>query len=175
MQIIYSLVSQCETWLNHDPNGYLQTYFVEQGAFLNAFFVALVVAAIMAGIFYGWIGMAVNKLANIMTWLIGLVASGIVTFVLTKIMIIGSETAGTGIFHSIQERKSELLPAIHVEDTQAVDTLINQTNQLIQKLSEGCDVTTNLGLTNVGIAVLFYVIISFLVKGYTTYTTHIPF
>lgn len=174
MEKLYSLVSQCKTWLNDDPNGFLQQFFVSENGFTHAFLIALIVAIVCIALFYGWIGMAVNKLSNLVTWLCTLLVDAVVTFVLTRIMVIGSNDVGTGIYHSITEKLPKILNMMGVGDDTGRSMVMTQANTLKETLAHGCDVTNNLLLTNVIITVILFVIISFCVKGMTTHATHVP-
>lgn len=175
MKQIYFLVSQCETWLNNDPNGYLEHYFCSDGGFTHAFLIALAIAIVAAIVFYGWIGMAVNRLANLGVWLATLFADAVLTFIITKMSVIGNSGAITGIFKSIDERRNELSTQIPVDDTTARDNLFNTTTQIIDTLSNGCDVTYGLNISNVVISIILFFIISLCVKNLTIHATHIPF
>lgn len=175
MEKLYSLVSQCETWLMKDPNGFLQQYFMSENGFTHAFLIALIVAIVCIAAFYGWIGMAVNKLANLVIWLSTLLVDAIVTFALTRIMVIGSNNMGTGIFHSITEKLPKVLETMGVDDEAGRSMIISQANMLKDSLANGCDVTNYLLLTNVIVTVILFIIISLCVKGMTTHATHVPF
>lgn len=175
MKQIYFLVSQCETWLNNDPNGYLEHYFCSDGGFTHAFLIALAIAIVAAIVFYGWIGMAVNRLANLGVWLAILFADAVLTFIITKMSVIGNSGAITGIFKSIDEHRNELSTQIPVNATTARDNLFNTTTQIIDTLSNGCDVTYGLNISNVVISIILFFIISLCVKNLTIHATHIPF
>ena len=175
MEQIYFLVSQCETWLNNDPNGYLEHYFCSDGGFTHAFLIALAIAIVAAIVFYGWIGMAVNRLANLGVWLATLFADAVLTFIITQMSVIGNSDAMTGIFKSIEEHRSELSTKIPVNDTTGQDNLSNTTTQIIDTLSNGCDVTYGLNISNVIVSIVLFFVISLCVKKLTTHATHIPF
>lgn len=175
MEKIYSLVAQCGTWLNDDPNGFLQQYFIEESGFTHAFLIALVVAMMCAGVFYGWIGMAVNRLSNLVTWLCTMLVDAIATFVLTRIMLVGSNDTGTGIFHSITEKLPKVLETMGVDDEIGRAQVMSQANELIDKLTNGCDVTNSLYITNIVLTIILFFIISICVKNLTTHATHVPF
>ncbi len=175
MEKIYFIVSQCGTWTQNDPNGYLSNYFSSEGAFVHAFLIALAVAAVAAGVFYGWIGNAVAKLSNLATWICTMVLDAAVTFLLTKIFVIGSQIAGTGVFQSITQHKEELRKAIPVEDEAGRNNLISTTSKLVNTLNDGCDVTNYLYLENVVISIILFFIISLLVKKMTKFAVYVPF
>lgn len=175
MEKIYSLVSQCETWLNGDPNEFLHQFFIEESGFTHAFLIALLVAIVCAAVFYGWIGMAVNRLSNLVVWLCTLLVDALATLVLTSVMLIGNNDAGTGIFHSISEKLPKVLETMGVDDAAGRTMVNSQANELIDKLSNGCDVTSNLYITNVLLSILLFFIISICVKNMTTHATHVPY
>ena len=175
MEKLYFLIAQCETWVKNDPNGYLYNYFIQEGAFLHAFLIALAVAALAAAIFYGWIGNAVAKLSNLPTWLCTTLLGAVVTFLATKMLVVGSNLAQTGIFQSIIEHKEELLKAIPPEDEVGRNNLISQTGKLVNTINDGCDVTNYLYLGNVVLVVLLFFIISLLVKKWTKFAVYVPF
>ena len=175
MEKLYFLVSQCQTWVQNDPNGYLSNYFCEKGAFLHAFLIALAVAAVAAAVFYGWIGNAVAKLSNLTTWLCTTLLCAAVTFLVTKILVVGSYLASTGVFQSFVDHKQELLKTIPPEDEAGRNNLISQTNNLANTINDGCDVTNYLYLENVVIAVILFFIISMLVKKMTKFAVYVPF
>lgn len=175
MEQIYFIVSQCDTWLNNDPNGYLNQYFCEEGGFTHAFLIALIIAFVATAVFYGWIGMTVNRLANLGVWLVALVADVVLTFIVTQLSVIGSSDAMTGVFKSIEEYRSVLSQQIPVNDTTAQNTLSSTTTQLIDTLSNGCDATWGLDVSNVVVSVILFCIISLCVKNFTVHATHVPF
>lgn len=175
MDKIYFLVSTCETWLNKDGNGYLNNYFIDEGGFTNALLIAIAVAVVAAIVFYGVIGMKFNRLANLAVWLVTLAADAIVTFFVTQLMIIGSRDGNTGIFQSITNFRGTKLQEIPVDNIQGRTDLSNATDQLVNLLSNGCDVTTYLNVTNVVLAVVVFFVISICVKGITIHAKHVPF
>lgn len=175
MKQIYFLVSQCETWLNNDPKGYLEHYFCSDGGFTHAFLIALAIAIVAAIMFYGWIGMTVNRLANLGVWLATLLADAVLTFIITQMSVIGNSDAMTGVFKSIEAHRSELSTQIAVNDTTGQDNLSNTTTQIIETLSNGCDVTYGLNISNVVVSIVLFFIISLCVKKFTTHATYIPF
>lgn len=176
MDKIYFLVSQCDTWVN-DKSEYLSQYFCVEGAFLHAFLIALILAIVAAAIFYGWIGNKVAKLSNLTIWLCSLLIQGFLTFLFTKIMVIGNSLAGTGIFQSIIKRKEDLLQTVYngIENSGQKDEFIKNTNDFVQKLSDGCDVTNYLYLENVIISIILFFIISLIVKKMTKFAVYVPF
>lgn len=175
MEQLYFLVSQCDTWLNNDPNGFLQQFFVVEGGFTYAFLIALGVAVICAAIFYGWIGMAVNKLANLVVWLCTMLVGALATFILTRVLVIGSNDVGTGIFKSISEKLPNVLATMSVDDEVGRTQVMSQANALKDALTGVCDVTTHLYITNVVLAIVIFLIVSICVKNVTTHATHVPF
>lgn len=174
MEKIYFFVAQCDFWLNKDPNSYLSAYFIDEGGFTHAFLIALIVAAAAAALFYGWIGMKVERLANHAVWLGIMAIDAIITFFLTQVMVIGRNATHTGIYHSIQTLLATKSAKIPIDDTVGLANLNQQTNDLITALTDGCEVCNRLYIENVIITVILFVIISFCVKGFTTHTTHIP-
>lgn len=175
MEKLYFFVAQCDTWLNGDPNGYLNQYFCTEGAFNHAILIAGGVAVVAALFFYGWIGMAVNRLANLGVWLCTMLLDAVLTFVITNATVIGSSAAGTGVFHSIAEYQSVLMKQIPVDDEVGREALISMTNQFIDTLAIGCDVTRYLNMGNAVISILIFFIISICVKKLTTYAAYVPF
>lgn len=175
MEKLYFFVTSCGTWKDSDPNQYLSEYFINQSGFLNSFLIALVIAIIFAAIFYGWIGMAVDRLANLGVWLGTLVIDGIVTFLGTKLLVIGSQAAQSGIFNSIVNKQSELLSQIPVADEVGRNTLMSTTSKLVDIIANNGDVVCSLLIGNAIISIILFVIISICVKSITTYATHVPF
>lgn len=175
MDKLYFFVTNCSTWQNNDPNQYLSNYFVDGGGFLNSFLVALIVAVIFAAIFYGWIGMAVDRLSSLSVWLVTLVADAVVTFFATKMIIIGSEVTGSGLFNSITAYQEQLSSQIPVNDAEGHRLLSAQTSQLVDIIAHNGDVVYSLLIGNAIISVILFFIISICVKGVTTNATHVPF
>lgn len=175
MDKIYFFVTNCSTWQDQDPNQYLSNYFIDGSGFLNSFLIALIVAVIFAAVFYGWIGMAVERLSNLGVWLGGLVLDGIVAFIATKLLVIGSQSAQNGIFSSIAEHQSQLSSQIPVADQAGHQQLTNTTQQLIDTLSNNGDVVISLLIGTAVISIILYFLISICVKGLTTHATHVPF
>lgn len=89
--------------------------------------------------------------------------------------VIGNSDAMTGVFKSIEEHRSELSTQIPVNDTAGQDSLSNTTTQIIDTLSNGCDVTYGLNISNVVVSIVLFFVISLCVKKLTTHATHIPF
>lgn len=89
--------------------------------------------------------------------------------------VIGNSDAMTGIFKSIDEHRNELSTQIPVNDTTARDNLFHTTTQIIDTLSNGCDVTYGLNISNVVVSIILFFIISLCVKNLTIHATHIPF
>ena len=74
--------------------------------------------------------------------------------------VIGNSDAMTGIFKSIEEHRSELSTKIPVNDTAGQDSLSNTTTQIIDTLSNGCDVTYDLNISNVVVSIVLFFVIS---------------
>lgn len=89
--------------------------------------------------------------------------------------VIGNSDAMTGVFKSIEAHRSELSTQIAVNDTTGQDNLSNTTTQIIDTLSNGCDVTYGLNISNVVVSIVLFFIISLCVKKFTTHATYIPF
>ena len=119
--------------------------------------------------------MAVNRLANLGVWLCTLLLDAVLTFVITNVTVIGSSAASTGLFHSIAERQSDLMKSIPVDDEVGREALIQVTNQFVDTLTAGCDVTYYLNFGNAVISILIFFIISICVKKFTTYAAYVPF
>lgn len=112
MENLYYLVMSMSTWNQNDPRQFLHHYFVENGAFVTSFAIALAVALIGLLVFYAWFGMASNRLSNRTTWFVTLVVVGLVTLVLTQLMVIGSADSLTGFFKDAADHAAELRKSI---------------------------------------------------------------
>ena len=176
MDKLYFFVTSCDTWQNVDTNQYLANYFITEGGFLHAFLIALIIAVVFAGLFYGWIGMKEDRLSNLGVWLGALLFDGVIGFIMTKMLVIGSQNDQTGVFNSIVNYKSQLLiqPGFSGNDQQ-VKLLTDTTNNLVQALADNCNVVMSLCIGNAIISVILFFIISICVKNLTVLATHVPF
>lgn len=172
MENLYYLVMRMSTWTQNDPHQFLHHYFVENGAFVTSFAIALAVAFIGLLVFYGWFGMVSNRLSNRTIWVVVLLVVGLVTFALTQLIVIGSMDNLTGFFNDAATFASELKKNVPLDK---LSDFTQQVDQIKNAISDGCDVTWALDLWNTAISLIVFFVGSLLAKRFTRYAIAIPF
>lgn len=175
MDFLYFLVKGVETYQDDaDPIRLLQNYFETEGAFTNAFIIAIVLALVGLAIFYGMFGMKVYKLATHKVYFAIMAIVAVLTFAITQVSVIGSQDAQSGFFASaetgpfFEEYMMSLSP---VEQEEA----IAQRDELEDKMNGFCDVVIMLDTVNTFYSVLIFFLLSIVVKGATVHPKKIPF
>ncbi len=175
LQLIYSFVMHCSTWVNNDPRAFLDNYFVTEEAFTSLFLIAAGVAVVGAAIFYGWIGMTVNRLSNMLVWVVFLIVTGLLSLLITQSSVIGFKDSQTGIYKSIVDRTTILAHGTSPNDQTARTAIFNDSDSMKNRLSGGCDVTWTLLILNAIYSMLIFLLLSILTKRFTNYAIAIPF
>lgn len=172
MEKLYFLVTRMTTWTENDPRQFLDHYFIESGAFTTSFLIALVIAICGLLLFYGWIGMSSTRLSNGATWVVTLLAVGLITLVVTQVAVIGSLDSQTGFFENATQYAQQLRG-------QEPNETIAEFEQLAQNIREtmdkGCNVVYALDLWNTFLAVIIFFAGSVVAKRYTRYAIAVPF
>ena len=177
MENLYYFVTQLTTtWNQQDPRGFLNHYFVESGAFVTCFLIALVVAVVGLLLFYGWIGMTSPRLSKLSTWLVTFVAVGLITMAATQLAVIGSNESDNGFFGDATEyAQTKLRPAANDLGQEEGRKFEQQFNDIRVKMDKGCDVVYVLDTWNMGISLIIFFVGSFCVKRLTRYAIAVPF
>lgn len=171
MENLYYLVMRMTTWTDNDPRQFLHHYFVQEGAFVTCFAIALAIAVIGLLVFYGWFGMASNRLSNRTVWFVTLIVVGLVTLAVTQLVVIGSLDSLTGFFNDVASHASDLRQNVPQDQVGIFDL---QVQQIKDTISKGCDVTWALDLWNTAISLIIFVVMSFVVKRFTRYAIAVP-
>lgn len=177
MDNLYFFVTQMTTtWNQFDPRGFLNHYFIENGAFVTCFLIALAVAVVGLLLFYGWIGMASSKLSKLSTWLVTFVCVGLITMAATQMVVIGSDASNTGFFRDATEyAQNKLRPDANKISPEEGQKFEREFNDIREKMDKGCDVVYVLDLWNTGISLIIFFVGSIGVKRLTRYAISIPF
>lgn len=152
-------------------------YFSEGSALWNAILIDGVIALIVAGIFYF---VFCNK--TIMTrisWVITLLIVGIVAYVATDKVVIGSLSdsgENTGFYASIEETRSNLLDENVDAPTEVCEAINADVDEHINELHDGTSkLSFEFGLTNAVMTVIVYFLLSLGFKRLTKHGKSIPF
>lgn len=176
MENLYYFVTTLTTWNQYDPNGFLNHYFIKDGAFVTCFLIALAVAVVGLLLFYGWIGMSSSRLSKLSTWLVTFVCVGLITMAATQLVVIGSEVSDTGFFGDATEfAQAELRPAANKISQEEGQKFDREFNDIRDKMDKGCDVVYVLDLWNTGISLIIFFVGSLGVKRLTRYAIAVPF
>lgn len=173
MKNLYFFVTMCKTWQYNDPKRFLHHYFITNDAFITCFLIALGAAIVGAALFYGWIGNQSVRLSKVSTWLVILLAVGLVSLGLTHLSVIGSAESQTGFFEDLISYRTELLNKEEIPDEQFTQ-FETEVTQVREAMDKGCDVVYMLDLGNAILAIVFFFIISLCVKRFTTYAVAVP-
>ena len=174
MDLFYFLVTSLEQY--SDKFGFHVNYFIEKGAFTEAFLYSLAIGVVVALAFYFSLCNAVSvKPATRVNWFIGLVIVAIAAFFIGDIMVIGSEgNPGTGFYASCQAFANNYM-LLHQDNNQAIQECQNELNKILQDLKEDNDIVLLFNVTNAFLSMLIYFLVSLSVKNFTKHGSQIPF
>ena len=172
MEKLYFLVTGLKTWTDRDPHQFLHHYFIENGAFTTSFLIALVVALLGLLFFYGWLGNFSNRLSTLPSWIVTLIVVGLITMVVTQVMVIGSYDSQTGFFDDVTQYAQELRQN---ESNNTVAQFDTDVDNIRSTMSNGCDVVYVLNLWNMILSLIIFFLCSLGVKRFTRYAIAIPF
>ena len=184
MDKLYFLVSKTDSFQpDQDPIGLLNNYFVTEGGFVMALIIALAIAAAGVAIFYGVFGMKIFKLATRPVYWCMFVLVGVLTFVTTQFVVIGSRNNVTGFFASAETTRycppgtEDNYFDRYVEDLGDEDAAeaLQQREDLENKMDGFCDVVRTLDLSNALYALIVFFVLSLGVKNLTRHAKRIPF
>lgn len=174
MDFFYFLVTSLEQYT--DKFGFHTYYFVENGAFTEAFFYSTGIGAVVAITFY--IGLCNGESvrpATRVNWLICLLLVAFAAFFVGDIMIIGSEgNPGTGFYASCQDFANNYMIQ-HQGNDQTIQECMGELNKILKDLREGNDVALMFNVVNVLLSILTYFLVSLCVKNFTKHGSQIPF
>ena len=180
MEIFYFLVTGSKAWTNN----FHENFFNEQGGFMLGFLGALFIGTILAGIFY--FGLCNSKksaqYANINIWLVAMLLSAIVSYFFADLVVIGdSKTTdkdslfrkysfyqANEVYYIIESRKPGASPTYEKD-------LFAKKDDIKGKLDKGKDVRFDFDITTAVLAILFFFIVSIIVKRFTINGKGIPF
>ena len=176
MENLYYFVTTLTTWEHYDPRGFLNNYFIENGAFVTCFLIALAVAVVGLLLFYGWIGMSSSKLSKLSTWIVTFVCVGLITMAATQLVVIGSDASNSGFFGNATEyAQTKLRPAAIKISPEEGQKFEREFNDIRGKMDKGCDVVYVLDTWNMGISLIIFFVGSLGVKRLTRYAISVPF
>ena len=179
MKSLFFLVSGMEQYA--DNYGYHEHFFETHGAFLSALIIALIVAVGFAAIYYFGLCMSHKtiKCATIPVWLVGLILTGLVSFLIAGFVLIGQDnpdgtsklTYNYSFYRDLDDYYIEL--SENAPDAEKI-AMNGEKNDIIFALEEGNDVTLMFGLNTALWSVLAFYIFSLLMKGFSTNGMAIP-
>lgn len=166
-------LSETELWEN-DSYNFITNYF-EQGAAVTSFLIALVVALVLLAIFYGIFGMLFPKVGeNRWVWVVCLVASFGLTWIVTDSVVIGTMNQLSGLFGSINEQMKTVLESVGSVESDRME-VGNAQNTIFTELEDGCSFNLTLDFINSLLSLVVFFIGSVLVKRVTKYSQNVPF
>lgn len=173
MDFLYFLVKKSSTYgVNEDPMSFLKNYFETEGAFNTSFYYALIVALVGILLFYGIFGMKIFKLATKAVYWITFGIVGLITAILTQLMVVGSKSGITGFFASVNNNFSSIV--LNLEGEQ-LNLAMAQRQGIEEKMDGFCDAVLWLDITNAAVAIVLFFLFSLVVKNFTIHAKRIPF
>lgn len=177
--LLYSWVTQSNVW--NDGYFFHYNYFITEGAFFKAFIIASVTGIVVAAIYYfGFCNGKTNKYANLAYWCIAMIIACVCSFALSSFVIIGSdntnaegESNATGFYSSLstfcQNKVDE-----NEESPEQQNQYQDVYNNIVVNLNQGEDVALGLNMTNLFIALVSFIIFSFIFKNFTKHGSATP-
>jgi hypothetical protein len=180
MDFFYFLVTGSKAWEPH----YHQNFFITQGGFLLGVIGALIIGAVFALAFYFGCcnSKKSSKSANLSVWALFLLLGAVVSYFYADLVVIG-DTATTdknSVFrtHSFYEANNQY----YLQKTNQsgvsktlMEDLTNKRNEIKSNLDKGGDVRFDYDITTAVLAILFFFIVSVIVKRFTINGKTIPF
>lgn len=177
MDILFKLVSSAAAYA--DDYSYHAHFFEEAGGFTTALIIAIVAAAVCAVIYYFGFCMSHKTInaATLPVWIVFLLISAGVSFVAADQVVIGSEleedseVAANNFYADLESHYLDIsigAPTTEAEEMNAVK------NDIIERLNQGDDVAFVLGLNTAIWALVFFYLLSIILKGFTTTGVAIP-
>lgn len=151
-------------------------YFSEGSPCGNAFVYDIIVALVVALIFY--FIFCNKKIMSRFFWCIALLICGVIAFSITDLTIIGTydDANETGFYASMEETRDILLdPNNTNESNEEISTDIDIHKEEIYTDLSLDSLRVQFGLTNVLLAVFAFIIISAIFKRFTIHGKNIPF
>jgi len=177
MEILFKLVSSAEAYA--DEYGFHAHFFESAGGFTTAFLITLAVAAVCCIIYYFGLCMSNKTIqaATLPVWIVFLLLSAGISFVATDMIVIGSEVeedseaTSSNFYADLDSYYIDLASDAPKTEAEAMN---EAKNDIIQALDQGDDVALMLGLNSAILAVVFFYILSIILKGFTTTGVAIP-
>ena len=197
MKSIFFLVSGMSQY--KDSFGYHANFFETNGAFTIAFVAALIIAFVCAAIFYFGFCMSGKtfKAATLPTWIITLIVACACTFLFTSQVLIGHDSSSfsddeeeveddvagidegnaNSIFHNFYLDMENYYNIKSQEDDiteEEINELMDEKETIKEALNQGEDVALMFNLNATLFALIFFYIISIIMKGFTVNGVCIP-
>lgn len=174
MDFFYYFVTSLEQYT--DKFGFHSYYFVENGAFTEAFlYSAAIGVAIALAFYFGLCNGESAKPATRVNWFIGLLLVALAAYFAGDMMIIGSDgNPGTGFYAACQEFANNFMNQ-NIGNNQAVQECQMELNRILEELRKGNDVALMFNITNAVLSMLIYFLTSLGVKNFTKHGSQIPF
>lgn len=165
-----------------DAYQFHKNFFVDEGAFTIGLVLALIVGVVAALVFY--FGCCNSKKtiknANSGTWVVFLIVAGLVTSLIANFMIIGAPKVkdSTSLFRSnsfyVANEKYYKERVNKISDSEAVKPILEVKNKIERDLNDGKDVRMSYSVGCGVYSLIFFLIVSFVVKGFTLHGAVIP-
>lgn len=180
MAKLFFLVSTATAYA--DDYGYHDHFFMGSG-FTNALIIAIIFAVLATVIFYFGLCMSHKTIsaATLPVWLVALVAAGVLSFVVTDLILIGSnpeegaDEESIGYKHSfyndMEDYYIELQEGAPATEKKA---MLQAKNDIMLNLDQGDDVALRFGLNTAIISIMLFYLFSILFKGFTVNGGAIP-
>lgn len=197
MKNVFFLVSGMSQY--KDSFGYHANFFETNGAFAIALIAALIMAVVCAAIFYYGFCMSSKtfKVATLPTWIVTLIVAGACTFLFTSQALIGHDGGSLSDDEDMEEvdasevdegNASSKIHNFYVDmenyfniKSQEEDITEEEINELMEEkenikeaLNQGEDVALMFNLNATIYALIFFYIISIIMKGFTVNGVCIP-
>lgn len=195
MKYFFFLVSGLEKY--KDAYGYHDHFFQTSGGFLWAIGAAFVVALVCAIVFYFGLcnSRKTFKAATMPVWVVTLIITGVVTFLFTSQVLIGhgsgaigddeeeevdaaaNNGASQGKLHNFYVDMEQYYnqSALNEDITSdELDDRLQVKEEIIENLNQGEDVAMLFNLNATLYALLFFYIISLILKGFTKHGIMLP-
>lgn len=179
MDFLYFLVKGSEFW----EQRFHENFFVTCGGFTTGVIAALIIGAVVACIFYfGCCNSKTSrKSANIGMWALFMVVAGVIGYFYADKVVIGdsSKTDKESMFykHSFYKANNDYYIAETnkvISDGMAAE-LKNLESEISGRLDKGGDVRFEYDITTAVLCMLFFFIVSVIVKRFTINGKAIPF
>lgn len=158
MEWIYFAVKSCQAWSKdlHDGLGVYKHYFIQEGGFIEAFWIALLSALVLAAIYYLVIGFASKKTSTLVVWIVMFVLSMCASFVITDINTGMGSNGKSGLSKTLEQQWKDVSEE---GDNDYEDVYRNMKTDFRKGLVKVAPVR-NLCITNVVVTAIFYYLFS---------------